>query len=85
MKKEDKVLFDQIEQALDKIRPFLEQDGGDVKLLEVVDGKTVKIELLGSCVTCPMSSMTLRAGVEESIKKSVPEIEHVIATNVEVI
>lgn len=74
-------LFDRIESALDNIRPYLEADGGNVKLLDVSDDQIVKLELLGNCGSCPMSAMTLKAGVEEAIKRVVPEIKGVQAIN----
>ena len=75
-------LIDRIEQALEKIRPYLEADGGDVKVLEVDKNQNVILELLGNCGSCPMSTMTLRAGVEEAIKREVPEINSVHAVNI---
>jgi len=78
---ESKELHQQIETALDSIRPYLEADGGDVKFLEVDNNNVVKLELLGSCGSCPMSAMTLKAGVEEAIKRVVPEITGVEAIN----
>lgn len=74
-------LFDRVEKALDSIRPFLKSDGGDVKLLEVTAENDVKLELLGNCSSCAMSAMTLRAGVEEAIRKMAPEVKGVIAVN----
>ncbi|MEM6830473.1 MAG: NifU family protein [Bacteroidota bacterium] len=71
-----------IEKALDNIRPYLEADGGDVKVLEVDKDHNVILELLGNCGSCPMSTMTLKAGVEEAIKREVPEIKGVHAVNV---
>lgn len=78
----DKELLDRIASALDNIRPYLEADGGDVKILEVDERNVVKLELLGSCSSCPMSTMTLKAGVEEAIKRAVPEVTGVEAVNV---
>ena len=75
-------LLDKIESALESIRPYLEADGGNVKLLEVDPDNIVKLELLGSCGSCPMSTMTLKAGVEEAIRRVVPEIRGVQAINV---
>lgn len=75
-------LLERIEQALDTIRPYLRTDGGDVKLLEVTEDMVARIELLGACGACPMSTMTFRAGVEEAIKREVPEIESVEAVNI---
>lgn len=68
--------------ALDKIRPYLEADGGDVKIVEISDENVVTIELLGACGSCPMSTMTMKAGVEEAVKKEVPEIKSVEAINI---
>lgn len=78
----DSGLMPRVEEALETIRPYLKADGGDVRLLEVTPEMVVRLELLGACGTCPMSSMTLKAGVEEAIKKAVPEITAVHATNV---
>ncbi len=75
-------LAERIDRALDGIRPYLETDGGNVKLVEITEDMTVKLELLGACGSCPMSTMTLKAGVEEAIKKAVPEIKHVDAINI---
>ncbi len=71
-----------VEQALDNIRPYLIADGGNVKVLEISDEKVVKLEFIGSCGSCPMSSMTFKAGLEEAILKNVPEIRGVEAINV---
>ncbi|MEJ8801539.1 NifU family protein [Pontibacter sp. H249] len=71
-----------IEGALDQIRPYLEADGGNVKVLEVTDEMVLKLELLGACGSCPMSAMTLKAGVEQSVLRAVPEIKAVEAVNV---
>ena len=70
-------LKDRIETALDEIRPFLENDGGDISLIEVKN-KTVKVRLEGACTTCSVNQMTLKTGVEMTIKKNAPEIENVI-------
>ena len=78
----DNTLIDKVELALNGIRPYLEADGGDVKILEITPEGVVKLELLGACGACPMSSMTLKAGVEESIKRSVPEVTAVEAINI---
>lgn len=74
-------LLDRVENALNSIRPYLEADGGNVKILEITDNNVLKLELLGACGTCPMSSMTLKAGVEDAIKRAVPEISSVEAVN----
>lgn len=75
-------LLERIELALDTIRPYLKTDGGDVKLLEVTKDNVARIELLGACGDCPMSTMTFRAGVEEAIRRVVPEIVSVEAINI---
>ncbi len=72
----------QVEAALDTLRPFLEADGGSVRLVDITDEMVVELELLGACETCPMSSMTLRAGIEQAVKRSVPQITRVEAVNV---
>lgn len=74
----------QIEEALDNIRPYLEADGGNVRVIDLTDEMVLKLELLGNCGSCPMSTMTLKAGVEEAIKKVIPEIKKVVAINVEI-
>jgi Fe-S cluster biogenesis protein NfuA len=67
-------LTQRIEASLDGIRPYLEADGGNVKIHELTSDNTLKLEFVGACGSCPMSSMTFKAGVEEAIKKAVPEI-----------
>ena len=74
-------LNQKVEAALNKIRPYLEADGGDVRIVSIEDG-VVQIELLGACGSCPMSTMTMKAGVEEAIIKAVPEIQSVEAINI---
>ncbi len=74
--------IEKIENALDQIRPYLEADGGNVALLEVTDEMVVKLKLLGACGSCPMSIMTLKAGVEQALKRAVPEINSVEAINI---
>ncbi|MGJ3235517.1 NifU family protein [Marivirga sp.] len=74
-------VLDRIEKALDSIRPYLEADGGNVKVLDLKDG-LLRLELLGACGNCPMSTMTLKAGVEEAVKKAVPEVTAVEAINI---
>jgi len=74
-------LLDQVEAALDTIRPYLLTDGGNVSVEGITPDKIVKLKLLGACGSCPMSLMTLKAGIEEAIKKAVPEIASVEAIN----
>lgn len=66
-----------VEKALDEIRPFLESDGGNISLVDILEDKHVKVRLEGACVGCSVNQMTLRAGVETTIKKYVPQIETV--------
>jgi len=75
-------LIERIENALDQIRPYLEADGGNVALHEVTDDMVVKLKLLGACGSCPMSIMTLKAGVEQALKRAIPEITSVEALNI---
>jgi Fe-S cluster biogenesis protein NfuA len=74
-----KEIIDKVNSALEQIRPFLIDDGGDIELIEVTDDLTVKVKLLGACKSCSMSAMTLKGGVEESIKRVIPELKAVIA------
>lgn len=77
-------LIERVEKALDTIRPYLEADGGNVKIVEITSDNILKLELTGTCSSCPMSTMTLKAGVEEAIKRDIPEIIKVVAVNVAV-
>ncbi|MCJ7664960.1 MAG: NifU family protein [Desulfobacterales bacterium] len=70
---------EKVEAALAKIRPTLQADGGDVELVDVTDG-VVKVKLTGACGTCPMSTMTLKMGVERILKEQIPEIKRVETT-----
>ncbi len=74
-------LAQRVEEALDQIRPYLQADGGNVSLVEITDDFIVKVELLGACKSCSMSMMTMKAGIEESIKRAVPEIKGVESVN----
>ncbi len=69
---------EKVEKALDKIRPALMADGGSVELVEVKDG-VVKVKLTGACGGCPMSQMTLKMGIERTLKSEIPEIKEVVA------
>jgi len=70
---------EKIEQALDKIRPMLTADGGNVELIDVTSDGVVKLKLTGACGCCPMSQMTLKMGIEKILKKEIPEIKEVVA------
>ncbi|MFT4673361.1 MAG: Fe-S cluster biogenesis protein NfuA [Patiriisocius sp.] len=76
MKQEELVV--RVEAALDEIRPFLQSDGGDILLLSIENGTTVKVQLQGACVGCSVNQMTLKSGVEMTIKKHAPQIKEVI-------
>ena len=78
MVKKKKDIITKINQALDEIRPFLKDDGGDIELIELTDDFVVKVKFLGACQACSMSQMTLKGGVEETIKRRIPEIKEVI-------
>ncbi|HBR55735.1 MAG TPA: NifU family protein [Flavobacteriaceae bacterium] len=67
-----------VEAALEEIRPFLQSDGGDILLLSIDNGTIVKVQLQGACVGCSVNQMTLKSGVEMTIKKHAPEIQQVI-------
>ncbi|MCB9000171.1 MAG: NifU family protein [Bacteroidales bacterium] len=76
---EKKDIIEKVNLALGKIRPYLNADGGDVSLIEVSDDMVVKVKFSGACDGCPYSVMTLKAGVEEAIRKELPEVKDVIA------
>jgi len=71
-------LREKVEIALEEIRPFLQSDGGDIALLSIEDDKLVKVQLTGACVGCSVNQMTLKSGVEMTIKKHAPQIEKVV-------
>lgn len=72
---------EKIEEALQQLRPFLEADGGDMELVEITDDMVARVKLLGACSSCSMSPMTLKAGLEQAVKKACPEIKAVEAIN----
>lgn len=71
-------LRSKVEKALEEIRPFLLSDGGDISLVSIEDGRLVRVQLHGACVSCTVNQMTLKTGVEMTIKKHAPQIEKVI-------
>lgn len=75
----DPMLKDKVENALKKVRPSLQADGGDVQLVDVGEDGVVKVKLTGACGGCPMSQMTLKMGIEKVLKQNVPEISRVEA------
>jgi len=74
-----KNIKDRVIKSLERVRPYLQSDGGDIDLLDVTDDMTVKVKLTGACHGCPYSLQTLKAGVEQAIMKDVPEIKKVIS------
>jgi Fe-S cluster biogenesis protein NfuA len=74
-----KSIKDRVQKALERVRPYLQSDGGDIDLIEVSEDMTVKVKLKGACHGCPYSMQTLKAGVEQAIMKEVPEIRRVIS------
>ena len=74
----DKTIIDKIEGALAEIRPFLEDDGGDINFIELTDEWVVKVKLIGACSSCSISMQTLKNGVEVVVKRAVPEVKEVI-------
>lgn len=74
-------LIQQIETALDSLRPYLKDDGGNVEVVEITDDMILKVRLTGNCETCPQSTMTMKAGIEEAVKRSIPQIKEVVAIN----
>jgi Fe-S cluster biogenesis protein NfuA len=77
----DNLFLERIEQALNQIRPYLAADGGNVKVVEITEDMVLKLELEGACGACSMSTMTMKAGVEQAVKREVPEIKSVVAVN----
>ena len=77
----ESALYRRVEEALDTIRPYLEADGGNVEVVEITDEQVLKLELKGACKTCNMSAMTMKAGIEETIRRAVPEIKEIISVN----
>ena len=73
------LIKERVIKALNRVRPYLQNDGGDIDLLEVTDDLTVKVKLTGACHGCPFSMQTLKAGVEQAIMQEVPEIKRVVS------
>ena len=68
---------EKVQEVIDKIRSGLQADGGDVEIVEITDDGVVKVKLLGACQGCPMSTMTLKNGIEKTLKKEIPEVKKV--------
>ena len=74
-------LIQRVEASLDNIRPYLEADGGNVRILEITSQSVLRLEFVGNCGTCPMSTMTFKAGIEEAVRKAIPEILSIEVVN----
>ena len=77
----EEAIIQKVEQSLNKIRPFLQKDGGDVKVNSVNSEGVLELEFIGNCSTCSMSKMTFKNGIEETVKQDVPEIKQINVTN----
>ena len=78
-RKKQQELLQRVEDSLNTLRPYLKTDGGNIEVLEITDDMVLKLKLLGNCGDCPMSEMTMTAGVEDAIRRAVPEIQRVEA------
>ncbi len=78
---EKETLITKVTKVIDQIRPYLQQDGGDIEFVEITNDNIVNVKLMGACGSCPYSTMTLKNGVETAVKKAVPEIKSVEAIN----
>jgi Fe-S cluster biogenesis protein NfuA len=76
---DQKSIKEKVVKALNRVRPYLQNDGGDIDLIEITDDLTVKVKLTGACHGCPFAMQTLKAGVEQAIMQEVPEIKKVIS------
>ena len=74
-------LRERIDRALEELRPFLRSDGGDITVMAVKEDLTVEVELQGACAHCAQAAMTMKAGVEEAVRRAVPEVTRVVAVN----
>lgn len=72
-------LSEKIKETLNNVRPYLQADGGDISLVEITEDLTVKVKLLGACGCCPHSLQTLKLGVEQFLKKEIPEVKEVVS------
>jgi Fe-S cluster biogenesis protein NfuA len=79
MKDTTTLIKDRVLKSLERVRPYLQSDGGDIEFIDITDDMTVRVKLTGACHGCPFSIQTLKAGVEQAIMKEVPEIKRVIS------
>jgi Fe-S cluster biogenesis protein NfuA len=82
MTEHKEVLTTKVKKIIEQVRPYLQQDGGDINFVEITDDMVVNVELTGACGSCPYSTMTLKNGVENTIRKALPEIKSVEAINI---
>jgi Fe-S cluster biogenesis protein NfuA len=81
MESEKEVIERKVKNLIEQVRPYLQQDGGDIRFVEITADNVVNVELTGACGSCPYSTMTLKNGVETTIRKAIPEIKSVEAIN----
>lgn len=81
MSEDKETLVRKVKNIIEQVRPYLQQDGGDISFVELTDDLVVNVELTGACGACPYSTMTLKNGVENTIRKAIPEIKSVEAVN----
>ena len=81
MEDDRKKLNQKVQNVIEQVRPYLQADGGDINFIEITDDNVVNVELTGACGACPFSTMTLKNGVEATLKKVIPEIKEVVAVN----
>ena len=72
------IIREKVEEVLNQVRPYLQADGGDVELVDVEEDGTVKVKLKGACGSCPMATMTLKMGIEKTLKAKIPEVKEVV-------
>ncbi len=75
----EKTIKERVSEVIEKLRPYLQADGGDVTLVDVTDDNIVKVSLTGACGSCPFRQQTLKSGIEEAVKNEIPEIKEVVA------
>jgi Fe-S cluster biogenesis protein NfuA len=83
MDQNKEAIIKKVQNVIDQIRPYLQQDGGDIEFIEYTDDNIVNVRLLGACGSCPYSTQTLKNGVEAAMKKAIPEVKSVEAINLE--
>lgn len=81
MSEDKELLTSKVKNIIEQVRPYLQQDGGDITFVGITDDNIVNVELMGACGSCPYSTMTLKNGVENTIRKALPEIKAVEAVN----